>query len=57
MKQHSNKRIEYKYEECDFCSGNSIAMEVHVGRNHCETFDCGLCDFVAKIIETLDIDL
>ena len=32
-------------------------MEVHVGRNHCETFDCGLCDFVAKDIETLDLNL
>ena len=57
MKTHSFKRVEYKCEECDFGGENELTMEVHVGRKHCETFDFGLCDFVARNLESLDIHL
>ena len=32
-------------------------MEVHVGKQHSEIFECGLCNFEAKDIEALNLHL
>ena len=57
MRTHSFKSIQYKCEECDFCGDDESAMVVHNGRVHSENFECGLCNFVAKDLEALDLHL
>ena len=57
MRTHSFRRIEYKCEECDFCGDSELAMVVHNGRMHSESYECGLCNFVAQDLEALDIHL
>ena len=57
MKTHSYKKCEYKCEECDFCGTNKMTMEVHLGKMHSENFECGLCDTVAKDLESLELHL
>ena len=32
-------------------------MEIHHGRMHNENLECGLCDFVAKDVDKLDLHL
>ena len=32
-------------------------MEVHIGKDHSENYECGLCEFEAKNFENLDIHL
>ena len=53
MKTHSYKRAEFKCEECEFCGESELTMEVHLGKNHGEIFECGMCGFVAKDLENL----
>ena len=36
---------------------DDIGIEVHVGKDHGENFECGLCEFVAKDLEALEIHL
>ena len=50
---HSQKRAEFKCEECEFCGESELTIEVHLGKNHGEIFECGLCGFVAKDLENL----
>ena len=57
MKTHSYKRAEFKCEECEFCGESELTMEVHLGKNHGEIFECGLCGFVAKDLENLEMHL
>ena len=57
MKTHSYKQIEYRCEECDFLGATPFTMEVHLGKSHSDKFECGLCEFVAKDLETLDMHL
>ena len=57
MKTHNYRKAAFKCEECDFVSGNEWSMEVHHGRMHTEILECGLCDFVAKDSDTLDLHL
>ena len=57
MKYHSYKQVEFKCEECGYCCKNEPSMEVHIGKAHCESFECGLCDFVAGDNEKLDTHL
>ena len=43
--------------DCDFCAYNEISIQVHQGRQHEDGFTCGLCDFKADSIETLNLHL
>ena len=43
--------------DCDFCAYNEISIQVHHGRQHGDGFECGLCDFEADSLETLDLHL
>ena len=57
MIKHSYKTINYQCEECDYCGENKETMAVHVGKEHSETFECGLCDLALQEIETLETHL
>ena len=57
MKTHSYKQIKYRCEECDFLGATPFTMEVNLGKSHSDKFECGLCEFVAKDLETLDMHL
>ena len=54
MRSHSYKQIDYKCEECDFCGSNKFTMDVHVGKEHSENYECGLCEYVAKDLQALE---
>ena len=54
---HSYKEIKYKCEECEFTGQNEVTMEVHLGKNHSEKYECGLCDLEAGTLENLEIHL
>ena len=43
--------------DCDFCAYNEISIQVHQGRQHEDGFTCGLCDFKADTLETLNLHL
>ena len=57
LRLHTYKRSTFKCEDCDFCSENFLTMEVHVGKQHSENFECGLCNYEAKDIEALNLHL
>ena len=44
----------FKCKDCDYWGPNELSMKVHYGRNHAE---CGLCDFIAKYSEYLEMHL
>ena len=48
MIKHSYKTINYQCEECDYCGENKETMAVHVGKEHSELFECGLCDLALQ---------
>jgi hypothetical protein len=52
MKTHSYRLIQY---QCSFSEYNEIGIEVHIGREHGEHFECGLCELTAEDLESLDI--
>ena len=47
--------LKFKCDECDFWGPNRITMEMHFRRIHSENISCGLCEYDAKDIETLDV--
>ena len=57
MKTHSYRLIQYQCKMCSFSEYNEIGIEVHVGREHGENFECGLCEFIADDLESLDVHL
>ena len=57
MKTHSYRLIQYQCNMCSFSEYNEIGIEVHVGREHGENFECGLCELTAEDLESLDIHL
>jgi hypothetical protein len=57
MKTHSYIKADYKCEDCDYCSETKLTMEVHLGKEHDPNFECGLCGFVAKTLENLELHL
>ena len=57
LKYHSYKKSTFKCEECDFSSENFLTMEVHIGKQHGEKVECGLCNFEAKDLEALNLHL
>ena len=42
---------------CSVSEYNEIGIEVHVGREHAENFECGLCGYIAEDLESLDVHL
>ena len=57
MKTHSYRLIQYQCNMCNFSEYNEIGIEVHVGREHGENFECGLCEYIAEDLEVLDVHL
>ena len=43
--------------DCDFCAYNEISIQVQQGKQHRDDFECGLCDFEADSLETLNLHL
>ena len=54
MIMHSYQKLQFKCDECNFWGPNEQTMKMHVKKNHSETISCGLCNFEANDIETLD---
>ena len=54
MITHSYQKLQFKCDECDFWGPNEHTMEMHIKRLHSETITCGMCDFEANEIESLD---
>ena len=50
----SSSNLNYKCDECEFWGPNTLTMEVHAKRTHCETITCGLCEYEVKDVETLE---
>jgi hypothetical protein len=48
LNTHSYMKMSFKCEECDFFGPNELSMEVHTGKVHAESIECGLCEFKAK---------
>ena len=57
MKTHSYKKANYKCEECDFVGESQESMALHIGRKHCDLYECGLCEYEAKTSQDLEIHL
>ena len=57
MRRHSYIRASYKCLDCDFICETDLGMEVHVGKEHADGFDCGLCGFKEQSLENLETHL
>ena len=57
IKTHSYRLIQYQCNMCSFSEYNEVGIEVHVGREHGENFECGMCEFIAEDLESLDLHL
>ena len=57
LKTHSYKKANYKCEECDFVGESQESMALHIGRKHCDLYECGLCEYEAKTSQDLEIHL
>ena len=57
LKTHSYKKVEFKCIECDFVGSSEETMEVHYGKNHSDSFECGICEYKAETLENLEIHL
>ena len=55
LKSHSFKKLIYKCEDCDFFAPNELTLEVHTGKVHSGNSECGLCNFLGKNTEQLDL--
>ena len=44
MKLDSYKKAAYKCEDCDFMGESEYMMDVHIGKVHSETIECGICE-------------
>ena len=47
----------FKCEECNFIGMSEDSMQIHVGRKHCEQYECGLCQHENKTREDLETHL
>ena len=54
---HSYKKAKYLCDECDFVGKSKVTMAVHIGKNHSEKFDCGLCDLETNSLQNLETHL
>ena len=46
-----------KCNQCDFTGNNAWTLQIHNGKAHSESIECGLCDFVAKDLDVLNLHL
>ena len=56
MKDHSYICATYKYLDCNFICDNDSEMEVHIGKDHVDGFECylfGLMEESSEKLETL----
>ena len=54
MRRHSYINASYKCLDCDFICETDLGMEVHIGKEHADGFDCGLCGFKEQSLENLE---
>lgn len=54
LNAHSYKQANYKCKECDFVGERHESMDVHIGRFHTDTYECGLCHFSVDSFEKLE---
>ena len=54
MRRHSYICVSYKCLYCDFICETDLGMEVHIGKEHADGFDCGLCGFKEQSLENLE---
>jgi hypothetical protein len=54
---HSYKEAKYMCSECDFVCQNEVSMEVHIGKQHSDKSECGLCDLEVDNLENLELHL
>ena len=57
MKTHSCRLIQYQCNMCSFSEYNEVGIGVHIGREHGENFECGLCELITEDLEHLDMHL
>ena len=41
--------------DCDFFSKSELSMEVHIGKEHSDGYECGLCNSTETTLENLEI--
>ena len=51
---YSYPKLQFKCDECNFWGPNKQRMKMHVKRNYSEIISCGMCNFEANQVETLD---
>ena len=56
LKQHTYKKSVYKCEDCEYFAPDELSLDVHSGKKH-GTFECGLCGYVCKDLEDLELHL
>ena len=54
LKSHSFKEARFKCEDCEFVGMCKETMDVHAGKNHTDTFECGLCENVFENSEIMN---
>ena len=54
MRHHSYISASYKCLDWDFICETDLGMEVHIGKEHADGFDCGLCGFKEQSLENLE---
>ena len=54
---HSYKKAKFLCDECDFVGKSVVTMEVHIGKKHSKTYDCGLCELETNSTQNLEIHL
>ena len=57
LSTHSYKDIQFQCSFCNFCTGEEIEMEVHIGKEHSDEIECGLCEINTKDKEELEMHL
>ena len=57
LKSHSYIEARFKCVDCDFVGESNETMEVHVGKEHTNTFECGICNFEAQSHEDIEVHL
>ena len=55
MKEHSYINAKYKCVDCDYFCKSELEMEVHIGKEHSDGFECGLCNSTENTLENLEI--
>ena len=56
-KTHSYKMVQFQCTMCSYLHEDEIGIEVHIGKVHGETFECGLCGCITKDLEDLETHL